>query len=229
MNPIRVVTWNCNGAFRRKANNILVAEPDIAVIQECEKNHGLPFQNLWFGDNKNRGIAVFASSDYKLTLHPFYNPEFRHVIPIIVSGRDDFNLMAVWAMNDEINHEKRYIAQVWQALKYYRLDKPIMIVGDFNWNKIWDKNPSYPLLGNWANTMKLLRSKGITSVYHRCGNVKFGKEERNTYFRHKDINQGYHTDYCFASKEFEVEKVGITDPERWLKLSDHMAVIVDFE
>lgn len=231
MNLMRIANWNCRGGFRGKYNHLFASEPDIAVIQECEKNHGLHFQNLWFGDNTNKGISIFAGANHKIALHPAYNPEFKYIIPIEVTGRDDFNLFAVWAMNDEDNHEKRYIAQVWQAFRWYHelLEYPSIIVGDFNWNLKWDANPSYPLLGNWADTMKIFRMYDIKSVYHKLYKEKFGKESMPTYFHCKKMAQPHHTDYCFVSKQFHIEKFGITSPADWLELSDHMALLIDTE
>lgn len=44
-------------------------------------------------------------------------------------------------MDNKENYEARYIAQVWLAINYYNdlLDKPSILIGDFNSNKIWDK------------------------------------------------------------------------------------------
>lgn len=33
---MKIITWNCQGAFRNKADAIFVHKPDILVIQECE-------------------------------------------------------------------------------------------------------------------------------------------------------------------------------------------------
>jgi exonuclease III len=35
-NWLKILTWNCNGAFRRKFDALLQFDADIIVIQECE-------------------------------------------------------------------------------------------------------------------------------------------------------------------------------------------------
>jgi hypothetical protein len=33
---MKLITWNCQGAFRKKALTLLDWQPTLAVIQECE-------------------------------------------------------------------------------------------------------------------------------------------------------------------------------------------------
>jgi exodeoxyribonuclease III len=33
---MRLISWNCQGAFRKKADIIMAQRPDILVVQECE-------------------------------------------------------------------------------------------------------------------------------------------------------------------------------------------------
>jgi exonuclease III len=65
---MKIITWNCNGAFRKKFHALLQFNADIIVIQECEnpaESKDLEYNNwaknyLWIGDSKNKGLAIFA-------------------------------------------------------------------------------------------------------------------------------------------------------------------------
>lgn len=190
-------------AYRKKAESILKYQPDIAVIPECEYLGEDTSKQLSFGDNRNKGIGIFSYSDFELELHDEYNPSFKYVIPIKVKGPLDFNLFAIWAMNNLEDVKKRYIGQVYSAIMHYKalLDEPTVIMGDFNWNVIWDAKPDYPLYGNLIDVIKILESKKIRSVYHEFYNEDFGKETKPTLFMYHRHNRPYHVDYCFASSD----------------------------
>jgi exodeoxyribonuclease-3 len=82
---MRLITWNCQGAFRKKADIILSHRPDILVVQECEHPDKLVFNSSiqqpkdfhWYGDNIHKGIAIYSYSDYKFELLPDFNSAFR--------------------------------------------------------------------------------------------------------------------------------------------------------
>ena len=97
-----------------------------------------------------------------------------------VKGHLEFNLFAIWAMNDLQEVRKRYIGQVYSAIAYYKalLDEPTVIIGDFNWNAIWDAAPDYPLYGTLTDIIKILESKKIRSVYHEFYNEGSGKRDK---------------------------------------------------
>jgi hypothetical protein len=80
---MRIVTWNCQGGFRHKADKIAALQPDIAIIQECEAPDRLPAHDAgwsqrplcWHGDNpRGKGVAVFASFGNQLTIDPIHDP-----------------------------------------------------------------------------------------------------------------------------------------------------------
>ncbi len=105
---MKIITWNCNMAFRNKAEQILTYSPDILIVPECEhpdkikfpQNFKQPTDKLWFGNNQNKGLAVFSFCSFRFKVLDIHNQEFKMIIPIAVSGGQfDFNLFAIWANN----------------------------------------------------------------------------------------------------------------------------------
>lgn len=217
-------------AFRIKLNYVHEFNPDIIVVPESENFGNQTSHRLWFGENRNKGIGIFSYFDYKIELNPDYNPRFRYIIPVIAKGPITFNLLAIWAMNDSVDVRKRYIGQVWLAINYYKelLKQPFIIIGDFNWNKIWDSKPSYPLYGNLTDIINILQDNKIKSAYHSFYGEEFGKETKPTLFMHHNKNKPYHVDYCFASKNFKLKNVEIGEYADWAKKSDHMPLMITF-
>ena len=236
---MRIITWNCNMAFRKKAEFILTYEPDILIVPECEHPDKLNFNPnipqpkdiLWFGTNRNKGLGIFSYSDFRFKVLDSHNPEFQMVIPIAVTGGgQDFTLLATWAMDNKENHEARYIGQVWLAINYYKdiLGNSTIIIGDFNSNKIWDYKDR---VGTHSDVVNKLADKIINSVYHRYFDIEQGSEKHPTFFLHKKIFKPYHIDYCFASKDLidKLQSVEVGEYDFWIQYSDHVPVIVNFD
>jgi exodeoxyribonuclease III len=166
---MKIITWNCNMAFRKKADIILAYKPDILIIPECEHPDKLSFENrnlvptdtLWFGRNQNKGLAIFSYSDFKFKVLDVHNDQYKMIIPIGVTGGDfDFNLFAVWAYNPD-DRDGKYITQVWKAINHYgqlMRDKPCILIGDFNSNTIWDYKKHR--LSNHSSVVEALGRKG---------------------------------------------------------------------
>jgi exonuclease III len=236
---MKLITWNCQGAFRRKANEILKLKPDILEIQECEHPDNLIFDSttqppkdfLWFGDNKHKGLGVFTYSNYKFQLIEQYNDDIKIIAPIsITSEQFDFTLFAIWA-NNRNDPDGQYIEQVWKAVKNYNqlLNREhIILSGDFNSNKIWDRKHRE---GNHSTVVDRLAEKQIYSVYHRYFNQEQGKENHSTFFLQRNKEKPYHIDYCFTSSNLydKVESVEIGTYENWIALNDHTPLIVNFD
>src|SRR6266496_5852553 len=105
---MKIITWNCNMAFRKKADIILKHKPDILIVPECEHPDKLKFSNdtpkpediLWFGNNPNKGLGIFSYSHFRFKLRKTHNPKLQTIIPISVKGEHfDFTLYAIWAWN----------------------------------------------------------------------------------------------------------------------------------
>jgi exodeoxyribonuclease III len=236
---MKIITWNCNMAFRKKADLILAFEPDILVIQECECIEKLIFSSgtqkpndkLWFGTNQHKGMAVLSYGDFKLNVLDVHNSDLQMIVPISVTGDGyDFNLFAVWAFNPN-DPDGRYVEQVWKAIHHYDdllSSKGTILAGDFNSNTIWDRKRR---AGNHSNVVKYLADKGIYSVYHLHHQQAQGKEQHPTFYLYRHQNKPYHLDYCFVSADMSerVSSVEVGDHETWSKFSDHAPLIVTID
>lgn len=235
---MKIITWNCNMAFRKKASFILDHKPDILIVPECEHPDKLLFSDnipeptdiLWFGKNRNKGLAVFSFGDYRFKVLENHNQDLKMIIPIAVTGKKfTFTLFAIWA-NNPADKDGAYIEQVWKAIQYYDgllLNTNTILIGDFNSNKIWDKKGR---ISNHENIVNLLEKKGIFSTYHLHHKQIQGLEADPTLFMYRHKNKPYHIDYCFVSEDMliKLESVVVGDYEFWAKYSDHMPVIVNF-
>lgn len=236
---MKIITWNCNMAFRKKARFILDHKPDILIIPECEHPDKLLFPDdipkptdiLWFGKNRNKGLAIFSYSKFRFRILDDHNQDLQMIIPISVTGGEfHFNLFAIWA-NNPSDKDGAYIEQVWKAILYYDtllVNTKTVLIGDFNSNKIWDRKGR---ISNHENMVKVLEHKGIFSTYHLHYNQIQGIEEHPTLYMYRHRDKPYHIDYCFISKDMAMELASVTvgDYEFWIKYSDHMPIIITFK
>lgn len=230
---MRIVSWNCNGALRRKFDQLTSLSADIYVVQECENplmskdNKYKSWANnfLWTGENANKGLGIFCSNDIKVTENSWERNGTKYFISANIDSA--FNLVAVW--NHHANSPNfRYIGQLW---KYLQLNKHLMentiLVGDFNSNRIWDE---WDRWWNHSDVVRELEEIGIRSLYHEFFNENQGEETTPTFFLQKKLLKKYHIDYAFADNIYfkTIKRFSIANSSDWLKISDHMPLTVDF-
>ncbi len=236
---MRVIEWNCHMAFRKKNARVLDKKPDLVVIPECENEQKLKFGKLtptpndflWYGDNKNMGLGIFSYGDYQFSVHPNYNPDYKIIVPVVVTNAEsEFLLLAVWANNRE-DRNARYVEQVWKAIHYYDhliAEEHVMILGDLNSSVVFDKKHR---IGNHTDVVKVLGDIGIRSLYHSFYEEVQGKESQPTFFMQKNIDKPYHIDYCFTSDciSSKLQQYDVGEYDKWIGFSDHMPLIIDFK
>ncbi|WP_300570401.1 endonuclease/exonuclease/phosphatase family protein [Flavobacterium sp.] len=236
---MKIITWNCNMAFRKKAQFILAEKPDILIVPECEnlsklqfpEDVPIPTSTLWYGANPNKGLGIFSYSNYKFKLLKCHNPDFKNILPIAVTGgKVNFTLFAIWA-NNPADKDGAYVTQVWKALHYYEelLSKSkVILIGDFNSNSIWDRPRR---VGNHSTVVEKLATNKIFSTYHTFHQQEQGKEAHPTQFMYRHEDKPYHLDYCFASSYFikRIKDVKIGQYQDWKLYSDHKPLSVTFD
>ncbi|KAA2219290.1 endonuclease/exonuclease/phosphatase family protein [Maribacter flavus] len=232
---MKIISWNCNGAFRKKFDIISSLDADIYVIQECEDpsrtrdRRYIDWSNnhLWIGDSKNKGLGIFAKSDIKLEQlvwsNNFRDHSVKYFLPCLVDNK--FQLLGVWThRNNSPNFG--YMGQFWKYLetnfKYF--ENPI-IAGDFNSNAIWDQ---WDRWWNHSDVVQILKQKQIESIYHIISGEEQGCETTPTFWLQKNAAKPYHIDYVFLSKEFQKPKsFKIGERSNWIEFSDHVPLILE--
>lgn len=232
---MKIVSWNCNGAFRKKFESISKLDADIYIIQECEdpsrannKEYSDWAENyLWLGDTKNKGIGIFAKpriSIEKLNwTNSFKDHTVKYFLPCIINM--DFQLLGVWTHKNK-SPNFGYMGQFWKYLQtnLSQFDK-IIIAGDFNSNAIWDE---WDRWWNHSDVVEMLKTKKIESLYHTVFNEKQGEETKPTFFLQRKKEKSYHIDYYFVSEHFHNSAdLEIGKFEEWIQISDHVPIIYE--
>lgn len=233
---MKIVTWNCNGALRNKFEHLSTLNADLYIIQECENpavtnnQHYISWaaNYLWKGDNKNKGLGIFAKNNTSIDIlnwsDTYKDHEVKHFLPCLVNNY--FQLVNIWtSQNNSPNFG--YIGQLWKYLEINKSNfNKIILAGDFNSNSIWDE---WDRWWNHSDVVNDLSKMNINSLYHSYFNELQGKESKPTFFLHRNRSKAYHIDYIFASKEIEnnMKNFEIADMEKWLNYSDHLPVICE--
>jgi exonuclease III len=237
---MRIISWNCNGAFRRKNESLDEYNADILVIQECEK----PVEStknykdwadyyLWKGNNKNKGLGIFFRKEFKVEALEWSDENTNYKNEILESFlpcriNDDTILIGVWTKkaNSEVFG---YMGQFWKYLQLHKSKlegQKVIIVGDFNSNTRWDL---WDRWWNHSDVVRELEEIGIKSLYHHMHDEVQGKESKPTFFLQRKLEKPYHIDYVFVSESLIHDKcdIKVGDRDKWLEISDHLPLLAE--
>lgn len=233
---MRILSWNCNGAFRKKIERTDVFDADLLVIQECEdpSESTNAFQNrvgpnyFWRGDNKNRGIGIFWNGTTKVEILDWEDDGLQIFLPCRLNKNTV--LIGVWTKYAN-SPSYGYIGQFWKYLQLHKdklVDQKVLIAGDFNSNVRWDKPHRW---WNHSDVVRELEEIGIVSLYHKLNKLPQGSEPQPTLFLQRNLDKPYHVDHIFASKKLISENarhtIGAAD--EWLRHSDHMPILAELQ
>lgn len=231
---MRIVTWNCHGAFRKKYHEIQKLNADVYVIQECEDPNHVRHEayqawsagGIWTGANRNKGLGIFSPTPEALGYLSWPASIYELFLPCSVG--DQLNVLGAWTKQAN-SPNFAYIGQFWRYLQdnWPRLvESPVIIAGDFNSNARWDE---WDRWWNHTDVVNQLASLGIDSVYHRWTGEAQGEETQPTFFMHRRASRPYHIDYLFASQSLLERLVAfkVHDDPAWLELSDHLPLSLD--
>jgi exonuclease III len=170
---MRIVSWNCNGALRKKLVALRSYDADVYVIQECENPNESSCPDyrawasnyLWVGGNKNKGLGVFAKPEIALASLNLDAGTLESFIPCTLNER--FVLWAVWTRQAN-SPTFRYIGQLWKYLQKHKAalsGKDAVVIGDFNSNICWD---AWDRWWNHSDVVSRTRRIGNLQPVSRC-------------------------------------------------------------
>jgi exonuclease III len=229
---LKIVSWNCNGALRKKISQISHLDADIYIIQECEdpsqtkddayKNWASNY--LWHGSNKNKGIGVFAKNNISLEPLKIDAGNLESFLPFKVNN--SINVVGIWTK--EANSPTfKYIGQLWKYLQLHKdffKEKQSIFIGDLNSNACWDV---WDRWWNHSDVVKELEGIDIVSLYHQATKENHGAESSFTFYLHRKLERPYHIDYAFLSKSLAKSAgIEIGKFNDWIEFSDHMPISV---
>lgn len=113
---MRIVSWNCNGALRKKLPQLLSLNADIYIIQECESPEGSIDSSykdwangsLWVGSNKHRGLGVFSCCA-RLAMLDWNSNGLESFLPFTIDNK--ITALGVWTRHAN-SPTFRYIGQL---------------------------------------------------------------------------------------------------------------------
>jgi exodeoxyribonuclease-3 len=247
---MKIVTWNCNGALRKKVSELDALDADVLIVQECENPaESTPAYRdwagnyLWKGLSKNKGIGVFPRKNNKVSEAKWSgsfdiagmgskNPathwqteDLELFLPFTLNSK--YTLLGVWTKGGD-NKAFNYIGQLWKYLQIHKTElssQKSLVLGDFNSNAIWDKSDCW---WNHSDVVAELLEIGIQSVYHSLRVESPGEETTPTLFLQRNISKPYHVDYVFASEDLLPQcQIDVGSMKHWLHISDHMPLTVE--
>ena len=244
---MKIVTWNCNGALRKKTEELDALHADVYLVQECEDPalSSAAFKDwagdyLWVGASKHKGLGVFPKNGNTVRAADWFGTfsqlgvtnssqasrwtttDLKLFLPFILN--DEYQVLGVWTKAEGAK-VFQYIGQLWKFLQIHgtqlKRDKTILL-GDLNSNRIWDKPDRW---WNHSDVVEELATIGLQSVYHRQTNEAQGRETTPTFFLQRNLERAYHIDYVFVSSDLlPICKVEIGDSGEWRNASDHMPI-----
>lgn len=239
---LRIVVWNCAQAFHTKYQHLIdQLDPDVAIISECAHPDILlkrkvplaPGTYDWFGENLQKGLGVFTFHDYRIPVPAGGDLAYKWILPVSITGPQNFNLIAVWARYHEAKRSGASgpVLDFLERQKKRFLKHPTVIAGDFNSSVKFKSD-----LRRHEKIVDALAERGFASAYHRFYDVAQGEEIHPTIYwrdKKKDGKFNYHIDYCFIPNEWSpaLRTVSVGTFEAWVleKKGDHVPMLIEID
>jgi exodeoxyribonuclease-3 len=231
---MRLLTWNCCMALHAKLPRIAPLRPSILVVPECASPRAEALAPLyastthgWVGRSPHKGLGIFASPPYRLTVVDGVRPGGSLAIAARVEGPRStmFQLVAVWTQLAAGGSYTANVLRIVEGLAPFIRAAPTIVAGDFNSCAFFHGR----FVPRFAQLVELLDGLGVESAYHAFTGEPHGAESRATYFHLRDARAPYHIDFVFLPRAWRkrLRSVSVGAFDQWRDASDHCPVAVD--
>ncbi len=245
----RIVVWSVGPVVERRYPALVDLDADVVIAPRIANEVRLLKAHLdehhsmaWVGRHESRGLGVvgFGSTAAKLD-GGRWDQRLEWIAPVVISGPVSFQILGVWALNDDAQVQFKSKPQASQPIQMMRLYEsmlrdPCVIAGDFDNNPVFHRNdPNWDML----ELVALLSTAGYVSAYHAFGELEHGDpRELPTRFRpnpeHDGALETHHVDYCFVARSWlpALRNVQVGDPDAWftsVQAEEHVPVVCDFD
>lgn len=230
---VRLVSWNCNGGFHHKDDDLFRLDPDIAVVSEASEKSVADLKDcssVWIG-GRAKGLAVIARNGWTVADTGIRLGE-TYFLPVTLSrGAHSMKLLATWVVaRGSAGYVQPTLAAMEQLRDFISGDD-VIVTGDLNQNVLFDKKRSERR--RFQTVLDEFGRHGVTSLWHTLNSQAHGREEVPTYFHHFVRERPFHIDYAFAAGPMmrRVTDMAIGRYEDWVRnrLSDHVPLVIDFK
>ncbi|GLB47536.1 hypothetical protein WR164_15150 [Philodulcilactobacillus myokoensis] len=204
---MKIVSWNCDGGFSDKFDNLIKIKADLYLVQEVNErkknnwinNPKFPINNYLYLRKTNgkyhdyKGVLAFSYSKHRIKINRHLNDLNMRYYQYF--NFNHFRILNVWT---HPNYIENLVSILLSNEKELFKNNHLLIMGDFNSNVIWNYKHKF---SNQNNFNDITRRHGIVSAYHLVNKESFGNEHDFTFRMYKHFNQKYHMDYAYAAKD----------------------------
>lgn len=227
---MKIVTWNCNGSFRKKYEALFAAYPeaDLYIVQECEDPdfyNNKAYKEIYAQgfhagtpDYYMKGIGVFAPKD-----EPIRRLKCKYDGALMMIGYAPFEfnrnmkILPVWPHGKYVEEMIDFL-----TLNEGLIDENWIIVGDTNSSSMF--NYHHPKTKNHDTSVEMLSHRGLVDAYNHFMGEASGEEKIPTFYLQRKKEKPFHLDRFFLAPDRIVSIEVANDHDYWLTLSDHIPV-----
>ena len=196
---MKIVSYNINTCTQKKLDELFKMNADVFVVPEIarEDKIKLPdgFEMKWSGDEKlpSKGLGIIWKKGV-VKVPEWYDKSLHYAIPVFVDG---ILILGIWPT--KLDKKESYTQIAKDILDHYSekiKENKTIVTGDFNlYHNDEKKNTDADL----HPINELLKSLGMSSVYHKDKKIELGQEREATYYHQFKNEQPFFLDYTYSN------------------------------